>query len=103
MKKINFLLFLLVISTYSFGQMGFGKIEEVKEVKQRTLVFLMEEEDPDKIKKLTKKPEELLLYKSEIRRLNDAMKVAAGYWTYTASPVEFKTRTATRSSGNEKE
>lgn len=90
MKKI-IILALCLLSTAGFAQMGFGKPEEVAAVKKRALLVMLEEEDPKKVTKLNKKPEELALYQSEIRRVNDAMKEAAKYWTFH-STVDFKTR-----------
>lgn len=65
-----FVLSLLVISLKSFSQFGYGKVEDIQDIKKRTLIILLEEEDGKILKKLAKKPDELKFYKEEIVRLN---------------------------------
>lgn len=89
----HLVLFALLVLNAGFvqAQMGFGKPEDVAEIKKRPLLVMLEEEDPKKVSKLSKKPDELAVYQNEIKRVNDALKEAVKYWTFH-SHVEFKTR-----------
>ncbi len=91
MKTIVLILFLLV-SPKIFGQFGQGKPEDIQDIKKRTLILILEEEDEKIIKKLSKKPNELKFYKEEIKRLNaDLAETASKFWTFTTTQL-VKTR-----------
>jgi len=91
--KYIFVLLLLLVSLKPFAQFGQGKVEDIQDIKKRTLILLLEEEDEKILKKLAKKPDELKFYKDEIVRLNaDLTEIAAKFWTFTSGPVT-KTRT----------
>jgi hypothetical protein len=87
-------LLMVMISANCFSQQYFmlGKADEVKEVQKRPVVIMLEEEEPKLLNKLTKKPDQLKFYKSEIKRANEAMIELAGQlWTFNAAPT-VKTR-----------
>lgn len=91
--KYIFVLLLLFVPLKPFAQFGQGKVEDIQDIKKRTLILLLEEEDEKILKKLAKKPDELKFYKDEIVRLNaDLTEITAKFWTFTSAPVT-KTRT----------
>ena len=74
----------------AWAQMGFGKPKDVATVKSQPLVVVLQDEDPAKLKKLAKKPEELADYKAYIADYNARMQeLAPKLWKFSPS-VEFK-------------
>lgn len=87
---------MLIVTSTGFSQQQYfrlGKVDEVKEIKSRPVVIMLEEEQPKVVSKLSKKPAELEEYRSEIKRANEAMiEVVGKFWTLNAAPTA-KTRT----------
>lgn len=97
MKRIVLYLFLLtsVVSKAQINNNFYGDPDELKQLKTRSLIVEVLEEDPDILKKLSKpkKAEELEDYKKFIVDFNRDFKVyAQKYWIYT-DKIEFKTAT----------
>lgn len=90
--KFRFIVILLLVSIKGFAQFGQGKQEDVQDIKKRTVILLLEEEDEKTVKKLSKNPQELKFYRDELVRVNQLLQeVSASFWTFTAAPV-VKTR-----------
>lgn len=71
-----------------FSQAGYT-IPTLKELKDRKLVVLLQEEDPKIIKGLTKKPDKLSKYKSKIKSINQKFTAAVKEVWKLNSEVEF--------------
>ena len=96
------IIFLLSATTGFSQYFRLGKLNEVKEVKQRPLILMLEEEDPKVINKLSKKPTELEAYKNEIKRINDQFpSLVSKFWTFNSVPI-VKERSEVEKLKNEK-
>ncbi len=92
MFKLLFLLLagLLFNASAAWAQMGFGKPKDVAVVKSQPLVVVLKDEDPDKLKKLAKKPDELADYKAYVADYNAQMQeLVPKMWQFSPA-VEFK-------------
>jgi hypothetical protein len=88
MCAISALVMLCSISSAFAQYVRLVKASEVAEVKKRPVVILLEEENPKLVNKLSKKPEELAFYRSEIKRMNDLLPALANkLWSFTATPT----------------
>lgn len=88
MKKL-ILLFLSLWTTISLAQYGAAKQADAEAVKSRTLLVVLEEPNPDVIKKLDQAEKDY--YNSEIEKYNKLIQeVMPKYWKF--SKVEFKSR-----------
>jgi hypothetical protein len=86
------LLFFAIVPGFSQQYFMLGKVSEVKEVKTRPVVVMLEEEDPKLVKKFSKKPQELAAYREEIKRVNTELPlVVSKLWVFNAVPT-LKTR-----------
>ncbi len=83
--KSTIVAFLILISTQnSFSQYAYGISETYHQLKNKKLIVALQEEDPDYVKKLTKKPEELEEYRKYIQEFNDNLKyVLTNYWKFS--------------------
>lgn len=86
-----------LISSYSYSQIDpkiYGDASDFKLMEKRTLVVQLMEEDPDVIKKLSKKEKragQLKEYKEFISDYNELIQLTVPkYWTYNQN-IEFKT------------
>ncbi len=94
MKKLLFTLFYTIcICSTTFGQWGLGKVSELQEAKNRTLIVMLESETPGMLKKLDKEGNADLRprYKEVIDEYNkNIQEVAKSCWTFN-DKIEFKT------------
>ena len=87
--KLVALLTLIFLFTNTFA----GDEKLVKDLRARTFIGVLLEEDPAIIKKFAKKPLELAEYKKNIKLTNDNFKIVlTKYWKLNAT-VQFKTLT----------
>jgi hypothetical protein len=80
----------MITNTEVFSQyFRMGKVDEVKEVKKRPVLIMLEEEDPDVVKSLSKKnPKELAVYRAELKRTNELFpQIVAKLWKFNEAPV----------------
>jgi len=76
MKKFFSIILLCLAQNAMFAQMGYGKPEDIKQVAAKTLLVVLDAENPKTIKKLEKKPEELKQYREDIAAYNAGVKAA---------------------------
>jgi hypothetical protein len=89
-KKLLSTLCLFTLSIVTFAQLGVSKKAHVDEVKNRTLLVVQEEANPELLKKLTE--EQVQFYEEQIKIYNDLIKeVLPKYW-YFSEAVEFISR-----------
>src|SRR5262249_7194857 len=95
-KLFLFIIAALLISNYSYSQINpkyYGEAEDFKVMAKRILVVQLMEEDPDVIKKLSKKEktaQQLKEYKEFISDYNTLIQSAVPkYWKYNEK-IEFK-------------
>ena len=81
------LIFLCILSANTINaQLGFGKPEDIKKVREVTLLVVLKTEDAKTVKKLAKKkdPSKLEEYKSDIVAYNTDLKAAiSSTWTFS--------------------
>ena len=87
----NLFLFCFVVSMSSNlqAQFGFGKIEDINALKERTLLVEMKEPSEKTLKKLRKKPKELQAYKQAVINYNDGLKKVFNKEWNMSKDVEF--------------
>jgi len=91
MKKIIFILLAGFYVKSAYCQFDFPEQKESMELKDRTLLVELKEEDPKTIKKLSKVPADLEAYKNEIKAYNEMMqKYFPAYWNLN-NTIEYKT------------
>jgi hypothetical protein len=99
MKQISKLMVLsaivmLAITSHLYAQMGFGKIEEIQQVKSRRLIVVIEEPSERMMKKLQKRPRkgDVEDYKADLATYNENLKaVVEKFWPYNKSGIQYKT------------
>ncbi|NOS91457.1 MAG: hypothetical protein HOP30_06020 [Cyclobacteriaceae bacterium] len=85
---------LLAITSPLHAQMGFGKIEEIQQVKSRRLIVVIEEPSERMMKKLQKRPRkgDVEDYKADLATFNENLKaVVEKFWPYNKSGIQYKT------------
>ena len=92
--KVNRLLTLiaglLLCSTASRAQLGFGKPKDIAILKSQSLIVILKDEDPKILKKLADKPEELATYQGYIADYNaQVQELVPKVWKFSPT-VEFK-------------
>jgi hypothetical protein len=99
MKQISKLMMLsaivmLAITSPLYAQMGFGKIEEIQQIKSRRLIVVIEEPSERMMKKLKKRPRkgDVEDYKADLVTFNENLKaVVEKFWPYNKSGIQYKT------------
>lgn len=77
-------------ATTALAQLGLGKPKDIAIVKNQPLLVLLKDEDPDELKKLAKKPDELADYKAYIADYNTEMQALAPQLWHFSPSVEFR-------------
>ncbi|MES2732717.1 MAG: hypothetical protein V4714_13255 [Bacteroidota bacterium] len=92
MKKHLTVILILVCLSSAKAQFPTITFDQVVALKQKTIIVIVEEEDPDIVLKLSKKnPEKLQTYRDNIFGKNMALRFAIeNYWNFT-SGMEYKT------------
>jgi hypothetical protein len=75
------------------AQMGYGKPEDIEQVKKRKLIVVLEEPNEDVMKKLTKKhkTDQIKEYQTALDAYNTEMKeVIEKFWNFSANAIEYK-------------
>jgi hypothetical protein len=88
-KTILFWLFVLVTINLQ-AQFGYGKVEDINALKDRTLLVELKDVSERKTKKLSKKPEKLAEYKKAVENYNNSVRRGFENWTYSKN-IEFVT------------
>lgn len=93
MKKLSLIfLFTLLFISNSNAQMGFGKLEDVMEVQEKTLLVITDAQSSSLLKKIEKDPEKYKEYSDEIDQYNLALKEAfTKTWTFS-NKIEYITQ-----------
>lgn len=76
-------------ATAALAQLGLGKPKDIAIVKGQPLIVLLKDEDPDELKKLAKKPDELADYKAYVADYNTEMQALAPQLWHFSPSVEF--------------
>jgi hypothetical protein len=94
MKNVFLFMVCLFLTVNVFSQIGASKPEDIKEIKSRKLIVVLEEaNNPKMLEKLN--PAEQDFYKKDIEDYNTMIKdVAAKYWKFNTE-IEYLTRTET--------
>jgi hypothetical protein len=79
------ILCLTLICTHNvFSQYAYGTSETYHLLKNKKLIVALQEEDPETIKKLAKKPDVLQSYRQNIQQFNEYLKYAiANHWKFS--------------------
>jgi len=80
----------LFLTPIAWSQTGSPYVQQLNALKDRTLIVMMEQENPKLVNRMFKRPEQLALYKAEIARINTALRQAATYWVLNKE-IQFKT------------
>lgn len=93
MRKIILIFFTHIISfTPLLAQFGYGKLEEVKALKERQLIVVMKELSQYQLKKLRKKPDVIKNTEEYYRYINGHLQsVVPKFWTFNNKEILYKT------------